>query len=104
MLVGGVVVHHQMDIQLRRHIGLDVFQELQKLLMAVTRLTPGQYLARDQVQGGKDACATKGTFRAECKKGEPMALLFCVVRGAHPTFQGDPNGRPCKGLREKLEV
>ena len=55
VLVGGVVINHQMDVQFRRHIGLDVFEELQKFLMTVARLTPGQYLSRGKIQGGEQS-------------------------------------------------
>jgi hypothetical protein len=41
VLMGGIVINYQMDVQFRRYIGLDVFEELQKFLMTVARMTPG---------------------------------------------------------------
>jgi hypothetical protein len=54
VLMGGVVVHHQMDIKVLGDIGVDLLEKPEKLLMAVAGLTPGQHLAGGDVQGGKE--------------------------------------------------
>src|SRR6266850_357426 len=41
MLVGGVVVDNEMDVELGRHIGLDVAQEGEELLMTVAGFALG---------------------------------------------------------------
>lgn len=54
MLMGGVVVHHQVDVQVPRHVGIDMVEEPQELLMSVAGLASGQYLSGSNVQGGKE--------------------------------------------------
>ena len=61
MLVGGVVVDDEMDIELGRHIGLDVTQEGEKLLMTMARFALGDHRAVEHVesseQGGRTVAA-----------------------------------------------
>ena len=53
MLVGGVVVDDEMDVERCGHVGVDVVQEGEEFLVAVTALTLRQYLAGGYIQGGK---------------------------------------------------
>ncbi len=50
MLVGSVVVDHQMDFQIRWHTGIHLFEKLVVLLMAMAVLTAGEYLTSCDVQ------------------------------------------------------
>src|SRR5262249_24044320 len=53
MLVGGIVVDDEMDVELGRHIGLDVTQEGEELLMAMAGFALGDDRAVQHVEGGK---------------------------------------------------
>ena len=53
MLVGGVVVDDEMDVELGRHIGLDVTQEGEELLMTMARFALGEDRAVEHVEGGE---------------------------------------------------
>ena len=53
-LVGRVVVDHQMDVQLVRHVLVDVVQESQVLLMPMPLLATLQDGPRDHVQRGEE--------------------------------------------------
>src|SRR6476659_4645445 len=50
MLVGGVVVDNEMDVELDRHIGLDVTQEGEELLMTMARFALGDDRAIEHVE------------------------------------------------------
>ena len=54
MLVGAVVVDDEVDIEVRGHVGVDVSEEAQELLVAVARPALGEDLAGGDVQGGKE--------------------------------------------------
>ena len=54
VLVGGMVVDDEVDIEVRRHVGVNVFQEAQKLLVAMTRPALGEDLAGGDIQGGEE--------------------------------------------------
>ena len=54
VLVGGVVVNDEVDVEVRRHVGVDVFEEAQELLMAVARPALGQDPAGGDVQGSEE--------------------------------------------------
>ena len=54
VLVGGVVVDDEVDIEVRRHVGVNVFQEAQKLLVAMTRPALGEDLAGGDIQGREE--------------------------------------------------
>ena len=56
VLVSGVVVDNKMDIQRLRDRGIDLPQELEKLLMSMASLTGRYYLARGNVKSGKKCC------------------------------------------------
>jgi hypothetical protein len=45
VFVGGVVVNHQVDVESGRHIGVDVPQKAQELLVAMAGATLGEDLA-----------------------------------------------------------
>jgi hypothetical protein len=53
MLVGGVVVDNEMDVEPSRHGRVDAFEERQEFLMAVARLALGQHLSVGDIEGGK---------------------------------------------------
>ena len=53
MFVSGVVVADEVDIELGGNLGLDLAQEGQPLLMAMTRGSMSKDFAREIVQGGK---------------------------------------------------
>src|SRR5207237_7253013 len=53
VLVGGVVIDDEMDVELGRQIGLDVTQEGKKLLMAMARFALGNDRAIEHVEGGE---------------------------------------------------
>ena len=53
MLVGGVVVDDEMDVELSRHVGLDVTQEGEELLMAMAGFALGDDRAVEHVEGGE---------------------------------------------------
>ena len=54
VLVGAVVVHHQMDVQIFRDGHLDLAQEAQELLVPVAGLALGDHLAGGDVQSGEE--------------------------------------------------
>jgi hypothetical protein len=54
MLVGGVVVDDQMNIEVFRHSLIDPFEELQKLLMTVACFALRQDRAGGDIKGGKE--------------------------------------------------
>jgi len=70
MLTGGVIVHHQVDVQLRRDVGFDLPQELEVFLMAMTRSAAGEDLAGGDVQGGKE----RGGAMADVIVGDPLHI------------------------------
>ena len=53
VLVGAVVVDHEVDIEVRGHVGIDVPEEAQEFL-AAARLALGEDLAGGDVQGGEE--------------------------------------------------
>ena len=53
-LVGGVVVHHEMDIELRWQVGVDRAQELQELAATVSAVKLSDDLAGGDVQRRKE--------------------------------------------------
>src|SRR5918911_3577175 len=52
-LVGPVVIHHQMNIEVLRDGLVDTLQEAQKLLMSLTVVQRSDHFAGGDVQGGK---------------------------------------------------
>ena len=42
VLVGAIVVDDEMDIKVRGHVGIDVFEKAQELLVAMARLALGE--------------------------------------------------------------
>jgi hypothetical protein len=53
MLVGGVVVDDEMDVELGWHVSLDVTQEGEELLMAMAGFALGDDRAVKHVEGGE---------------------------------------------------
>ena len=56
MLVGGVVVDHQMNLEIGRHVAVDMLQKGQKLLVPVARATLGEHPTVGDVERGKQGC------------------------------------------------
>ena len=57
-LVGGVVVHDQVDIEVLGHVGLDLVEELEELRCPVAGEALADHLAGGDVQGGEQrGCA-----------------------------------------------
>ena len=54
VLVGAVVVDDEVDIEVGGHVGVDVLEEAQELLVTMPRLALGEDLAGGHVQGGED--------------------------------------------------
>lgn len=72
MAVRGVVVDDAMNVQLSRHGLVDLAQERQEFLMAMTRLASGQYRAVEHIQG---------------REQRGRAVAFVVVRDAFDVAQ-----------------
>ena len=53
VLVGGVVVDHQMDIQITGDVGIDVTQKLQELLVAVALFALSHHAASWKKEPGR---------------------------------------------------
>ena len=54
MLVGGMVVDDEVDVEVRGHVGIDVLEEAQELLVARARPALGEDPAGGDVQGGEE--------------------------------------------------
>lgn len=53
MFVGSIVVHDQVQVRPVRCFAIDLFEELDELLMPVTRHTVADHFAIDHTQGGR---------------------------------------------------
>ena len=73
-----VIVHDNMEIKLRGHVGIDVAEELEELLMAVTLLALAHHLAGSDIESGK-----------ECRR----AMAQIVVRIAFQIAQAHRKSR-----------
>ena len=58
VLVGGIVVNHDMHFKFLRNIVFDMFEERQILLMPVSSLTLSKHLAVGNVECSKEGCRT----------------------------------------------
>jgi hypothetical protein len=58
VLVRGIVVDDQMDVQVRRHCDLDVAQEVEELLMPMAPLTLAEHLTRGDVERREQRCGS----------------------------------------------
>lgn len=85
MLVGGVVVDDQMDVERGGHVGVDVAQEGEEFLVAVTALALCQHPASGHVQGGAEGRA---------------AVADGIVR--HPLDVAQPHGQLRRGEQQRL--
>ena len=56
MLVGGVIVDDEVDVELSRDIGVDVAQEGEEFLMAMALLALAEDLSAGDVQSSKQRC------------------------------------------------
>src|SRR5437899_10129847 len=54
VLVGPVVVHDEVHVEVRRDLGVEVAQERQELLVPMARLALMEHGSRGHVQGGKE--------------------------------------------------
>ena len=54
VFVGAVIVHDKVDIEVRGHVGVNVLEKAQKLLMTMPWLALGQDLACGHVEGGEE--------------------------------------------------
>ena len=54
VFMGAVIVDDEVDIEVPGHVGVDVLQEAQKLLMTMPRLALGEHLAGGHVEGGEE--------------------------------------------------
>ena len=98
MFVSGVVVADDVNIKLGGDLSVDLAQEGQPLLMAMTRGSMSKNLAREIVQGGKqgDRSVTivivglgtnmtlaQGQTRLTALEGLTLALLIATEQGGH---------------------
>ena len=54
VLVGAIVVDDEVDVEVRRHVGIDVLEEAQELLVAVSRPALGEDPAGGNIQGSEE--------------------------------------------------
>ena len=54
VLMRGIVVDDQVDVEIGRHVVIDLFQEREELLVAVAGLAPSQNRSVGHVQGGEE--------------------------------------------------
>ena len=89
--VGGVVVHHQMDIEIERNIGLDFTQELEELASAMAREAFSDHLPRRNIKGreqgqsamtGIVAAASLGLSRTH--RQDRLGAIQCLKVNAAP--------------------
>lgn len=85
-LVGAVVIHHEMHLQVSRDTGFDGAQEFQKLLAPVPPMQLAHHLAAGDVEGGEQGGGTV----AQVVMGTPLwnAGGYCVP----VTPDGKPDG------------
>ena len=106
MLVGGVVVDDEMDVELGRHIGLDVTQEGEELLMAMARFALGDDRAVKHVEGGEQrGCAVALVVVGDAfDVADPLrdGTLGLMIETARLVQQDRPYGLP-RGLSEDAE-
>ena len=63
MLVGGIVVEHEVEIEFRRGVAVDGSQEAQKLLMAVALHALPDHRAGGDIEGGEQRGRAPGFRR-----------------------------------------
>ena len=79
MLVGGVVVDDEMDVELGRHIGLDVAQEGEELLVTMA----GFALGDDRTVFGQDSVrSSEVSFNVVISVCRPFMWIGLRARGA----------------------
>ena len=54
VFMGAVIVDDEVDIEVRGHVGVDVLEEAEELLMTVPSLALGEHLASGHVEGGEE--------------------------------------------------
>lgn len=77
MLVGGVVVDNEMDVERRGHVGVDAAQEGEELLVPMALFALREYVAGAHVESGGQR-RRAAADRAEVRR----AVLQCRVRGS----------------------
>ena len=80
-----VVVHHQMYVQVSRHVGFDGAQELQELRTAMTPVQLPNHLARGNVQRRKQRCCAMAHVvvgsalgDARCQRQNRLSAIQCL--------------------------
>src|SRR5215467_2219134 len=91
MLVRAVVIDDEMDLQASRDLGLDLAQEGQELLMPMTRLAVGEYVAAEDIE------------RRE-QRGRAMALVVVRDSLGVPQPQREHRLRALQGLSLALFI
>jgi len=100
MLVGSIVVDDEMDVELGRHIGLDVTQEGEELLMTMAGFALGDDGAVEYVEGGEQG----GGAVAPVVVGDAFDVAEPHGKHGLGAFQGPGSGfshrrkalRPCQ--------
>jgi hypothetical protein len=67
-LVGGIVVHDDMDVEPFRDLSIDLFEEVQELGRSVAPLAFGDNEARGDIEGGE-------------QRGRAVPPIFAVTHG-----------------------
>lgn len=84
MLVGFIVVHDQMQVDLGRGFGVDLFEEADEFLMPMPRHAVADHLAIEHAEGRKQSgCAVAFTDQSLCSKrvqGPRILLLIHIFR------------------------
>ncbi len=55
VFMGAVIVHDEVDIEVRGHVGVDVLEKAKKLLMTMPWRALGRDLARGHVEAGEES-------------------------------------------------
>jgi hypothetical protein len=95
-LMRAVVVHHEVDVEIRRHFLFQLIQEAKKLSAAMTRQTTADGLPIQNMEGSKES---RGPMSQPCAMAWfGMRMLsrrtffdwFCTVARSGPTSEPDP--------------
>jgi len=85
MLVGGIVVNHQMNVEIRRNFRLDVLEKPKEFLVPVTRTALGENLAIRDIEGSKQGRSAmpdiivRDAFEiAKAKRQHRLRTLQCL--------------------------
>ena len=112
MFVGGVVVDDEMDVEGLGHVGVDVAQEGEELLVSMATFALREHLAGGHVQGGEQGCGavadiivrhpldvTRAPWAASAGYAEGPGFGFFHPRTAPRHGRGGSDTvRRCRGL------